>query len=265
MSWRGGCGWTSEAKREVTVTTEAGAVAVREQRLARAFVELADTLVSGFDVVEFMSMLATRAVDLVGLAAAGVLLDDKRGQLRVVAASDEMVRLLELLELQQDDGPCTEAFRRGVAVQAGAAEALRRWPRFAEQAAGLGYQVMCALPLRLRDQTVGALNLFRATPQPLDEADLVVGQALADVATIGLLQERSMRESRLLAEQLQVALNSRVTLEQAKGVLAEQTGLSIDQAFEVLRHFARRHNLRLVEVARLVVTGELSGSGIVDP
>ncbi|HSV68358.1 MAG TPA: GAF and ANTAR domain-containing protein [Mycobacteriales bacterium] len=244
------------------MTGQEGASVVREQRLVRAFVELADTLVSGFDVVEFMSMLAARSVDLLDLAAAGVLLDDQRGQLRVVAASDEKVRLLELLELQHDGGPCTEAFHRGVAVQVGAAEALRRWPRFATQAAGLGYQVMCALPLRLRDQTVGALNLFRATTQPLDAVDLGVGQALADVATIGLLQERSMRESRLLAEQLQVALNSRVALEQAKGVLAEQTGLSIDQAFEVLRRFARQHNLRLVDVARRVVSGELSGSGI---
>jgi transcriptional regulator with GAF, ATPase, and Fis domain len=244
------------------VIAEEGALAVRQQRLVRTFVELADTLVSGFDVVEFMGMLAARSVDLLDLAAAGVLLHDQRGRLRVVAASDEKVHLLELLELQHDDGPCTEAFHRGVAVQADAAEALRRWPRFAEQATGLGYRVLCALPLRLRDQTVGALNLFRATTGLLDAADLVVGQALADVTTIGLLQERSMRESRLLAEQLQTALNSRVALEQAKGVLAEQTGLSIDQAFEVLRHFARRHNLRLVEVARRVVVGELSGAGI---
>jgi hypothetical protein len=180
----------------------------------------------------------------------------------VIATSDEKVHLLELLELQHDDGPCTEAFHRGVAVQATLAEARQRWPRFAQQAAGLGYQVMCALPLRLRDRTVGALNLFRASTEPLGPADLVIGQALADVATIGLLQERSMRESRLLAEQLQIALNSRVALEQAKGVLAEQTGLGIDQAFEVLRQYARRHNLRLAEVARRVVEGELSGSGI---
>lgn len=235
---------------------------LREQRLARAFVELADTLVSGFDVVEFMDTLALRSVDLLDLAAAGVLLDDQRGQLRVVATSDEKVHLLELMELQNDEGPCTESFHRGTAVQADAAEAKRRWPRFAAQAAGLGYQVMCALPLRLRDRTVGALNLFRSTAEPLGAVDLVVGQALADVATIGLLQERSMRESRLLAEQLQIALDSRVALEQAKGVLAEQTGLSIDQAFEVLRGYARRRNLRLVEVARRVVNGELSGSGI---
>jgi transcriptional regulator with GAF, ATPase, and Fis domain len=237
---------------------------IREQRLAHAFVELADTLVSDFDVVEFMDTLAVRSVDLLDLAAAGVLLDDQRGQLRVIATSDEKVHLLELLELQHDDGPCTEAFHRGTAVQATLAEARERWPRFAQQAAGLGYQVMCALPLRLRDRTVGALNLFRASTEPLGPADLVIGQALADVATIGLLQERSMRESRLLAEQLQIALNSRVALEQAKGVLAEQTGLSIDQAFEVLRQYARRHNLRLAEVARRVVVGELSGSGIAD-
>jgi hypothetical protein len=244
------------------MTVGEGTAMVREQRLVRTFVELADTLVSGFDVVEFMTMLAGRSVDLLELAAAGVLLDDQRGRLRVVAASDERARLLELLELQHDGGPSTDAFREGVAVQAGEADALRRWPRFAGEAAGLGYRVVCALPLRLRDQTVGAMSLFRADTALLTPADLTIGQALADVATIGLLQERSMRESRLLAEQLQTALNSRVALEQAKGVLAEQTGLSIDQAFEVLRHYARRSNLRLVEVARRVVTGELSGSTI---
>jgi transcriptional regulator with GAF, ATPase, and Fis domain len=244
------------------MTTKEGGSVTREQRLARAFVELADTLVSDFDVVEFMDTLAVQSVDLLDLAAAGVLLDDQRGRLRVVATSDEKVHLLELLELQHDDGPCTEAFHRGVAVQATTADARRRWPRFAEQAANLGYQVVCALPLRLRERTVGALNLFRAGTEPLEPAELVVGQALADVATIGLLQERSMRESRLLAEQLQIALNSRVALEQAKGVLAEQTGLSIDQAFEVLRRYARQHNLRLAEVSRRVVEGVLSGSVI---
>ena len=238
------------------------ALAVRQQRLVRTFVELADTLVSDFDVVEFMGMLAARSVDLLDLAASGVLLDDQRGRLGLVAASDEKVHLLELLEIQHDEGPCTEAFHIAAAVQADAAESMRRWPRFAAAAAGLGYQVVCALPLRLRDQTVGALNLFRSSTTLLDAAELAVGQALADVATVGLLQERSMREARLLAEQLQTALDSRVALEQAKGVLAEQTGLSIDQAFEVLRRFARRRNLRLVEVARRVVTGELSGAGI---
>jgi transcriptional regulator with GAF, ATPase, and Fis domain len=236
---------------------------VRQQRLVHTFVELADTLVSDFDVVEFMGMLAARSVDLLDLAASGVLLDDQRGRLGLVAASDEKVHLLELLELQHDQGPCTEAFHSGTVVQTDAAETLRRWPRFAAAAAGHGYQVVCALPLRLRDQTVGALNLFRSAPELLDATDLVVGQALADVATIGLIQERSMREARLLAEQLQTALESRVALEQAKGVLAEQTGLSVDQAFEVLRHFARQSNLRLVEVARRVVDGELSGHGII--
>jgi transcriptional regulator with GAF, ATPase, and Fis domain len=246
------------------VSVGEGVSAGRQQQLAVAFVELADTLVSGFDVVEFMAMLAVRTVDLLRLDAAGVLLDDQRGQLRPVAASDEKVRLLELLELQHDEGPCLDAFQRGVSVQATGAEALRRWPRFAAAAADLGYHVVCAFPLRLRAHTVGALNLFGTGTDLLDQPALAVGQALADVATIGLLQERAMRESRVLAEQLQIALNSRVTLEQAKGVLAEQTGLSIDQSFEVLRQFARRRNLRLVEVARRVVAGELSGAGLTD-
>src|SRR5437763_3071868 len=139
------------------------ALAVRQQRLVRTFVELADTLVSDFDVVEFMGMLAARSVDLLDLAASGVLLDDQRGRLGLVAASDEKVHLLELLEIQHDEGPCTEAFHIAAAVQADAAESMRRWPRFAAAAAGLGYQVVCALPLRLRDQTVGALNLFRSS------------------------------------------------------------------------------------------------------
>lgn len=245
------------------MTVGEGALAARQQQLASTFVELADTLVSGFDVVEFMAMLAVRTVDLLQLAAAGVLLDDQRGQLRPVAASDEKVRLLELLELQHDEGPCVDAFQHGRSVQADMEQAVRRWPQFGTAAAHLGYRVVCAFPLRLRADTVGALNLFGTGTELLDGPAMAVGQALADVATIGLLQERAMRESRLLAEQLQIALDSRVTLEQAKGVLAEQTGLSIDQAFEVLRQFARRRNLRLVEVARQVVTGELAGNGMV--
>jgi transcriptional regulator with GAF, ATPase, and Fis domain len=252
-----------DERQEVMVTMGAGDSAVREQDLARTFVELADTLVSDFDVVEFMAVLAARTVDLLNLSAAGVLLDDRHGQLRPIAASDEKVRLLELLELQHDEGPCVDAFQHGTVVQASSAQAMERWPRFAAAAAEQGYQMMCALPLRLRSQTVGALNLFSTGRKLLDAPALVVGQALADVATIGLLQERSMRESRLLASQLQTALDSRVMLEQAKGILAEQTGLSIDLAFEVLRQFARDHNLRLVEVARRVVGGELSGAGVV--
>jgi transcriptional regulator with GAF, ATPase, and Fis domain len=235
----------------------------RQQLLVRTFVELADTLVSDFDVVEFMATLASRTADLLELAAAGVLLDDRSGTLRPIAASDEKVRLLELLELQHDEGPCVEAFQHGTSVQADAAQALRRWPRFAARAASLGFGVVAAIPLRWRAQTVGALNLFGTGSQLLDPPALAVGQALADVATIGLLQERAMRESRLLAEQLQTALDSRVVLEQAKGVLAEQTGLSIDQAFEVLRAFSRQQNIRLVELARRVVAGELSGTGLV--
>ena len=226
------------------------------QLLAGTFVELTDTMVADFDVIDFLHVLTDRTVALLDVAAAGLLLADPRGQLRVVAASSEAARLLELFQLQNDQGPCLDCFRSAqpVTVADLAAEA-GRWPRFAAAARQGGFAAVQALPMRLREQVIGALNLFRADPGVLAPADIRVGQALADVATIGLLQERNVRRAETLAEQLQAALNSRVVIEQAKGKLAERLGLDMDQAFTLLRQQARDTNQRLTDVGRQVLDG----------
>jgi transcriptional regulator with GAF, ATPase, and Fis domain len=224
--------------------------------LSATFVELTDTLVVGFDVIDFLHVLTDRSVQLLDVSAAGLLLADPRGELRVVAASSEAARLLELFQLQSDQGPCLDCFRTGQPVQAVdlAAES-RRWPQFAPAARQAGFAAVQALPMRLREQVIGALNLFSATPGALAPADVRVGQALADVATISLLQERSMRHSDTLNEQLQTALNSRVIIEQGKGKLAERLGVDMDEAFTMLRDRARTSNRRLSDVAQAFVDG----------
>jgi transcriptional regulator with GAF, ATPase, and Fis domain len=229
---------------------------MNEQLLSETFVELTDTMVADFDVIDFLQVLTDRSVRLLEVDAAGLLLADPRGELRVVAASSEAARLLELFQLQNDQGPCLDCFRSGRPVSAAdlTAEA-RRWPRFAPAAQQAGFAAVQALPMRLREQVIGALNLFRTTPGAFDPAGIRIGQALADVATISLLQERSMRHSDTLNEQLQTALNSRVVIEQAKGKLAERHGLDMDQAFAILREHARTRNLRLSELAQAFVEG----------
>src|ERR1700729_2002223 len=226
------------------------------QLLSETFVELTDTMVAGFDVIDFLHVLTTRSAELLDVSAAGLLLADQRGELRVLAASSEAARLLELFQLQSDQGPCLDCFRSGRAVTAGdlAAEAAR-WPQFAPAARQAGFAAVQALPMRLRDQVIGALNLFRATPGTFDPADVRVGQAMADVATISLLHERGMRHSDTLNEQLQTALNSRVIIEQAKGKVAERLGLDMDRAFSVLRDHARARNLRLSALAQAFIDG----------
>jgi len=223
--------------------------------LSNTFVELADTMVADFDVIDFLHLLTDRSVALLSASAAGVMLGDPRGELRVAASSNEAAGLLELFQIQNDQGPCLDCFRTGQPVTAAdLAGPGQLWPRFAAAATGSGFRAVEALPMRLRDQVVGALNLFRTVPGPFDAAELRIGQALADVATIGLLHERNVRRSETVAEQLQGALNSRVIIEQAKGKLAERRSVNMDQAFVLLRDYARNSNQRLTDVARDFVT-----------
>jgi GAF domain-containing protein len=222
--------------------------------LSETFVELADTMVADFDVIDFLHVLTDRSVELLGASAAGLLLADPRGELRVVAASSERARLLELFQIQHDQGPCLDCFHAGEPVAVtDLSAAAGRWPRFAPAAQQAGFAAVQALPMRLRTQIIGALNLFRATAGPFGEEETRIGQALADVATISLLHERSLRRSETLNEQLQTALNSRVTIEQAKGKLAERLHIDLDHAFELLRGYARSRNRRLSEMARAFV------------
>ncbi|MEY9877533.1 transcriptional regulator with GAF, ATPase, and Fis domain [Streptacidiphilus sp. MAP12-33] len=227
-----------------------------EQLLARTFVELADNLVADFDLIDFLRLLTDRCVEVLGAGAAGVLLADRNGELRVMAASDEQVRLLELFQLQNDEGPCLECFRGNTVVTVpDLTGQAHRWPRFVRQARLRGFTGVQALPMRLRNEVVGALNLFSAGPGVFGQATAPLGQALADVATISVLQQRSAARSTLLNEQLQTALNSRVLIEQAKGKLSERLDIDMEQAFTALRGYARAHNRPLSELARAFVDG----------
>jgi transcriptional regulator with GAF, ATPase, and Fis domain len=235
----------------------------REELLASTFVSLADTLVADFDVIDFLHTLATRSVELLDADAAGIMLADQRGGLHVMASSTEEARLLELYELQNNEGPCLDCFQTGRPVARDDLPAMRSsWPAFTEQLQGLGFHSAQALPMRLRDETIGALNLFRLKPGQLTPADLSIGQAMADVATVGLIQERAIAASELLATQLQTALSSRVQLEQAKGVLAQRAGLRMDEAFQVMRAYARSHNRRLSDVAARIIDGTLDDNQV---
>jgi hypothetical protein len=233
------------------------------QRLSRVFVELADTLVTDFDVVDFLTVLAHRCVELLDASEAGVVLADERGSLHSVASSHESARLLDLFEIQNQEGPCLDCYRTGEQViNVSLAPSDYRWPGFAGEARRLGFTTVHALPMRLRGQVIGAVNMFAANAATLTPPEVEVGQALADVATVGLLQERSIREARLLNEQLQAALNSRVVIEQAKGMLAERRLVEMDAAFEILRSYARNSNRKLSDVAHALVNGTLSAESL---
>lgn len=226
----------------------------REQALTEALVEMADTLVADHDVVDLTHRLASRCVDLLPVAAAGLLLIDEHGDLRLLASSNEQARLLELFQLETDQrGPCLEAFHTGDPVLVDDLEKHGRgWHAFASEARRQGFRAAHALPLRLRNENVGALGLFSNEVTSLSADDQRLGQALADVATVGILQQRALARSETVIEQLQGALNSRVTIEQAKGVLAERGGIDVDAAFVLLRDYVRDHRMRLSDLARSV-------------
>jgi GAF domain-containing protein len=232
-----------------------GSVLTRDARLARRFVTLADTLVDDYDGLD---LLVTSCVDLLDVTAAGLLLKDKRGSVQLVASSSDATRVVELYQIETSEGPCLEAVRSGRPVVAYGLEELRaRWPSFASSAESNGFSAVCACPMRLREETIGALNVFGSRHSPLAEDDLRIAQALADVATIGILQQRSLHRASLVAEQLQAALNSRIVIEQAKGVLSEHGKTDMDRAFRALRSHARSTNSKLGVVADRLVRREL--------
>ena len=238
----------------------------REALLARTFVDLVDTLVDDFDVVELLTLVADRCVEVLDVSAAGLMLVAPEGDLRVVAFSSEAVRVVELFELQAEEGPCLDAYRTGSAiVNQNLTKVQDRWPNFTPVALEAGFKSVHALPMRLRGVIIGALNLFRAEEGDMEELDVVAAQALADVATIAILHHRAASEAQIVNEQLTLALNSRIVIEQAKGVLAERVGLDMDHAFARLRKHARDHNLRLVDVAHGVVNGTLKVESVVPP
>ncbi|MEU5953464.1 GAF and ANTAR domain-containing protein [Streptomyces sp. NPDC047525] len=240
----------------------------REEQVSVAFVELADTLVQDFDVIAFLHMLADHCVALLDVTAAGVLLATPDGHLVDAAASDERTRLLEMASIEWDEGPCRDCYksRKPVSdVPFGTDEAMARWPRFAPRALQAGFTSVVAAPLRLHNQVIGALNLFRDRPGALDGPQVRLGQALADTATIGVLQQRAVTEQMTVSAQLQYALDSRVIIEQAKGYLAHRRATGVEEAFHAMRGHARAHQMRLTEVARQVLQGNADPSLLTPP
>jgi GAF domain-containing protein len=233
----------------------------REQRLLRAFVMLADTLVNGFDVIGVLTDLSDACVDLLDCEAAGLMVADQRGQLQVMASSSEQTRLLELLQLQTNEGPCVECFRTKAPIEvADLATESHRWPKFGRAAIDAGYGSIVSVPMRLRDQTIGALNLLRQATGKMAESDQRIAQALAHVATIAILQHRAVLRSEEVTAQLQGALNTRIIIEQAKGLLSERESIPLDAAFSLMRDYTRPRGERLADVARAVVEGRLSAA-----
>ena len=233
----------------------------REALLSRTFVELADTLVEAFDVVELLTMLVDRCVEVLDVSAGGLMIVAPEGGLHLAASSGEATRVVELFELQSQEGPCLDCFRTGEAVlNEDLTTADDRWPSFAPVALGAGFRSVHALPMRLRGLVLGALNLFRTDQGAFQPSDVLAAQALADIATIAILQHSATLEAQVVNQQLSTALNSRIVIEQAKGMLAERAGIGMDQAFSQLRSYARNHNQRLIDVAQSFIDGTLATS-----
>ena len=231
---------------------------VEQADAMRSVAEMADTLVDDYDVVDLLTDLADQCVNVLGVSAAGVMLASPGGSLGLIASSSEVMRLLELFELQAQEGPCLDAFRTGERVEREDLQAESgRWPSFSAAALREGFQSVSALPLRFRNVTLGALNLFSVTQGPMSEADVMFARALADLATVSIVQHRASAEAQRVNEQLSAALNSRVVIEQAKGVVAERAGVNLAEAFSRLRTYARNGNLRLTDVAQAAVAGTL--------
>lgn len=224
-------------------------MASREQVLADTFLKLADTLVDDFDVIDVLTTLSGRCVELLDAAATGILLADTSGALQVMAASSEAATVLELFQIQNEEGPCLDAFRTGRAVAHADLRGGSPWPRFATKASSAGFNSVHAFPMVVRANVLGTLNLFMIEARPLDASDVVIAQALAHAATLALLQNRISEDRQRLTAQLQGALNSRITIEQAKGVISEMAHIGTDEAFLRLRAYARNHNAKLTEVA----------------
>ncbi|TJZ92768.1 GAF and ANTAR domain-containing protein [Actinacidiphila oryziradicis] len=230
----------------------------REQRMTEVFVEVADSLIDDFDLIDFLQQLSVRCMELLNVAAVGILLADQHDLLQTMAASDEHTRLLELFALQHDQGPCVDCYKSGQArtnINLTDPKVTAAWPAFAARAAETGFVATNALPLRLRGRVIGALALFQTDPGPLSDEDITLAQALADMATIAILQQRTLDQSQVERAQLQYALTSRIVLEQAKGILAERWHVSVDDAFAAFRGYARAHNLQLARLAREIANG----------
>ena len=231
--------------------------AARQAATADTFVELVGTLVDDFDVIDLFTVLTSRCVELLDAAAAGILLVDSDGHLRVMGASTDTIALLELFQVQNAEGPCLDCIRTGAPVVETDLRRTTTWPSFAAESLRAGFPSVCALPLRLKDVVLGCLNLFMSAPVALAPSDVRLAQALADVSSIALVQDRAVRDAAVRETQLQHALDSRIVIEQAKGMIAEASDVSMDEAFQRLRTYARAHSRGLTDLASAVVAGHV--------
>ncbi len=229
----------------------------RQALTALTFVEIVDTLVGDFDVIEVLTVLTSRCVQLLDTSAAGILLADPDGHLRVIGASTEQIELLELFQIQNDQGPCLDCYSTGAVVVESDLRRSTPWPKFSAESVRVGFPSVCAVPMRLNDVILGCMNLFMAEPVALSAGEVAIAQALADVASIAIVQDLATRQAVIREDQLQHALNSRIAIEQAKGMIAERGGLDMDDSFAKLRSFARNNNRGLTEVAEALVAGTL--------
>lgn len=239
--------------------------AIQRQALtATTFVEIVDTLVDDFDVIDVLTQLTSRSVELLEAAAAGILLADPDGQLRVIGASTEQIGLLELFQIQNDQGPCLDCYHTGNVVASADLGAESAWPQFAAESVRAGFPSVCAVPLRLKDLVLGCLNLFMSEPVSLSSAEIALAQALADVASIAIVQDQATREAAIREGHLQHALNSRISIEQAKGMISERGRVDMDEAFNRMRAYACNHNRGLTEVAESLVAGTVNIDSVWD-
>ena len=233
----------------------------REQTIIDSFITMADNLVADFDVIDLLTGLADRCGSVLGVSAVGVMFASPTEHLRLVASSSDAMRVVELFELQSQEGPCLDAYRTGMQVGRERLQpGTNRWPRFSPVALEAGFEWVLALPLRLRETIIGALNLFSAAEHAMDDRDILVAQGFADLATISVLQHDAAMESRRINMQLNEALTSRIRIEQAKGIVAERAGIDIPEAFSRLRLYARSHGLRLTDVADAAIDNTLDSS-----
>jgi ANTAR domain/GAF domain len=238
---------------------------VREQQVSRTFVRLANSLAQGADVVDMLSGLTADCARLLDVASAGLLLADSHDVLHVVAASSDRTRNLELFQLQREQGPCLDCYHEGHPVSSEDLLAdAARWPQFADAALEAGFASVHALPMHLRDRRLGTLGLFGTTTGVLNDDDLQLGQAFADVASVALVQGAAITEQETVTRQLQGALDSRLVIEQAKGILAQVGDVDMDDAFSYLRRYSRDHNDRLTDIASSLVTRQLSPQHVID-
>jgi hypothetical protein len=230
----------------------------KEALLTQTLVQLANNLVDDFDVIDVLTTLSDRCVDILDVDAAGVMLADGAGDLQVVASSSEGIRILELFELQANQGPGVDCYRTGEPIVNEELSAVGgRWPAFTLRAVRAGFRSVHALPMRFRGRSVGALNLLRIDTGSLRPTDVVAVQFLADVATIAITQNHTALGAQVLSGQLNQAIYGRIVIEQAKGVISEATGLDLDRAFQQLRRYARTHDIKLAELSVHIANGTI--------